>query len=778
MAKKKIGIERTDDKKRVGQIMNIFNAANNPNRWNWEYYMFKGEEFYEDKQLSLEEIKDLEDADMPTFIINRMSPAIEVMKYFLTAGKPRWKSIGRDTSGFDSEVGTLHTALSDYCWDLSDGTQIYGKIIHDALVKSMGVMQIYVDKNADRGNGEVKFTSINPEEVFIDPESQDMFSRDAKYIVIARNISKSKLINELPEYADKIKQANGGMIALTNKAYWDTNIGVPTLDVVNYTGEQDEIVGYYEVYSKVLIPYVTFLQKTPPSGTELNMMQKNSIVSMKEMEKEIEVKLKEIKLKLDELVQSGEMIPERAEIEFEKSKNNLMNQYSDIQSKINNEITNEISKITERTVSQEEYDILNKDQLIKATIVKGSEINFYQTRVRCECVVGDQYLYDVVLPYENYPIIPLPFIHTGTPYPLSAVRFAIGKQEEINKCHQIIVHHANISSNPGWWYKDGSIVDLPKAESEISMPGSLIGYSGENPPTPRVPSQLNNAFYELTQLGRADISYSFGISDYMMGMERVTNEPFRSTALMDEFGTRRLRSYSQNVINPWLRHVGKVFKEIAQKTYTAHKIYKIISPESGNEKSQSKEYEINKPIFSNTGKIIGKYHDYQSANFDVVEVADSYWPTNREAKEQKMFEYWQKGGIDRQAWLRSIEIDDKTGIMNRMNEIEQLKQALAQKDNELKQVTGDNDTLRRQVIQSKILVDTVTGSLQMKKDVLETEAEQKGLREKIKAQSDIVISQLQNEVKNMRSEFELIKKQAKVNSENKSKIKETEEQNQ
>ena len=762
MARKTIGLEKVSPDKRVSEIISIFNASNNPKRWDWEYNLLKGEAFFEDKQLTASEIRDLKDADMPTFTVNRITPAILVMEYFLTANKPRWKTIGRDMSGFDSEVGVLHTALSDYCWDLSDGTLIYSQIIHDAIVKSKGVLQIYVDKNSDRGNGDVKFGRIEPEELFVDPESTDVFSRDAKFMIVAKNIGKQKLMSELPQYADIIKNASGNCLGITRRAYWD-DTAVESLDFIKTTGEQDEIIGYYECYSKVKIPYITFLQKTPPTKIELDEMQKNSMLALKEFEKEIQVKIKELQKQYSEMVANGQIIPERAEIELEKAQNQLMAQFKEMQSKVNAEITNEVSKTTERTVTEGEYNLLIKDPVIASTIISGSEIKYYQDRIRSEGVVGDKYLWDVIMPYENYTIIPLPFIHTGNPCPISAVKFVTGKQEEINKCHQIVVHHANISSNPGWWYKEGSLVNLVEAKEDISLPGSLIGYVGDNPPVPRAPSQLNNAFYELTQMGKGDISYSLGISDYMMGMERVTNEPFRSTALMDEFGTRRLRTYLQNTVNPWLRQVGKVFKDVAQKTYTAHKIYRIVSSEAGNEKSEYKEYEINKPIFNNVGEIIGKYFDYQSAQFDVVEVADSVWPVSREAKEYKMFEYYQKGAIDKLAFLRSIEIEDKTGIMQRMDEIAQLQQALAQKDEEIKQLRGDADTLRRQVIQSKIQLDTIMGSLQMRKDVLETEAEQHKVRETIKANADIVSNQMLSEADKFRKDIEIIKKSAKQN---------------
>ena len=56
---------------------------------------------------------------------------------------------------------------------------------------------------------------------------------------------------------------------------------------------------------------------------------------------------------------------------------------------------------------------------------------------------------------------------------MSAVAPLIGKQQEINKAHQIMIHNANLASNLRWLYEEGS-VDEEEWESYSSSPGALL----------------------------------------------------------------------------------------------------------------------------------------------------------------------------------------------------------------------------------------------------------------------------------------------------------------
>ena len=91
---------------------------------------------------------------------------------------------------------------------------------------------------------------------------------------------------------------------------------------------------------------------------------------------------------------------------------------------------------------------------------------------------------------------------------MSAVLPLIGKQQEINKSHQLMIHNANLASNLRWIYEEGSV---PEAEWEAysSAPGALLKYrSGFSPPTPVQPLPINNAFFTTVQQGKTDMEYS------------------------------------------------------------------------------------------------------------------------------------------------------------------------------------------------------------------------------------------------------------------------------
>ena len=67
---------------------------------------------------------------------------------------------------------------------------------------------ITVDQDADNGMGDVILKNVEPFDVFVDPKSRDIFYRDAAYIMIHKVMPQSHLSKLLPEYKNKIKNAN------------------------------------------------------------------------------------------------------------------------------------------------------------------------------------------------------------------------------------------------------------------------------------------------------------------------------------------------------------------------------------------------------------------------------------------------------------------------------------------------------------------------------------------------------------------------------------------
>ena len=165
----------------------IWDKANNTNRMRWQSTSQKGFDFYLNEQLTKDELHALEESGMPSFTINRITPIIEIMKYFATSNNPKWKAVG--ATGDDADIAQVHSDIADYCWYLSNGKSLYSQVILDSLTKGLGYFLVDIDKDADRGMGEVQFSRIDPYDVFVDPASRDFLFRDANFIQIRKNLS-------------------------------------------------------------------------------------------------------------------------------------------------------------------------------------------------------------------------------------------------------------------------------------------------------------------------------------------------------------------------------------------------------------------------------------------------------------------------------------------------------------------------------------------------------------------------------------------------------------
>jgi len=82
---------RKSNKQRAEVIYQLFQRADNAYRRKWQSSSQKCSDFYHNDQLTKNEERMLEQSGMPTFTINRITPVIEMMKYFATAKNPRWR---------------------------------------------------------------------------------------------------------------------------------------------------------------------------------------------------------------------------------------------------------------------------------------------------------------------------------------------------------------------------------------------------------------------------------------------------------------------------------------------------------------------------------------------------------------------------------------------------------------------------------------------------------------------------------------------------------------
>ena len=742
------------NKKRAQTNKQLWERANNSHRQRWQTLSQKGFDFYLNEQLSKREVDALEEAGMPTFTINRVTPIIEIMKYFVTANNPRWKAVG--ATGDDVDAAQVHSDIAEYCWYLSNGKSLYSQVALDSLTKGIGYFLVDIDRDDDRGLGEVKFKRIDPYDVYVDPASRDFLFRDATFITIRKNISRSSLINMLPDHEMKIKKVSRSNEVISySQRDMDESFTIQPEDItmgVNLEAEDDDIIAYYETYSKKKFAYRNVYIRVKPSPAELDLIKRQVEEKIEEFQKEVEVGIIEKELQLNQAVESGEMIPERAKLELEKAQKMAVQAIEEQRMQLTAEAQDAASTITQQVMSESDYKIL-EDSDARKNIVDA--IKFHENRIILNCTVGDEvFLYEYTLPVTEYPIIPIPYMYSGTPFPMSAVVPLIGKQQEINKSHQIMLHNANLASNLRWMYEEGSVPE-EEWEQYSSSPGALLKYrQGFTPPTPVLPAPINNAFYTVVQEGKADAEYISGVPSAMMGFTQEQPETYRGLLANDEFGTRRLKAWMGSIVEPALEHLGRIFQQMAQKHYTIEKVFRIVQPEAGQIPDQEKEVSINIPVYNDYGEAIGRYKDYATARFDIRVVAGATMPVNRWALLEEYFRWFQAGLIDDIAMIGETDIRNKEKIVERKSVYAQLQSQLSSMEESMKDKDGTIETLERQLVQSGIKMKVGQASNEIRKDVIDTQAQQKLLKGMLKVEFQRLRDEMRNDLKQDKEQSE------------------------
>ncbi len=754
-------------KKIPAMVNEIYQYSKTDSRIQWEYINQKGCDFANDNQLTADEKVALEEQGMPTFTINRIIPVVEMLNYYATAQTPRWQAVGAE--GSDSDVATVFADIADYIWHGSEGSTLFSNAVNDAVTKSMGYLMVTVDHDADRGMGEVVIQQPDPFDIYVDNKSRDILFRDAAYILIRKILPKGHLVQLYPDSKRKIMAASSNETEYENYSEKSTDMtqhdfGYKDMNGNNslYSEKENELIEFFELYQKEKIAFYNVFYRVPPDKEKIAQIKQAADAKTQEMQAEMMVKFKETQVSLQEAVQGGKMLQERMELELKKEQDMMAQQLESYRMEVEHQLQEEASKVENSVISEEEYKLLIKNEDMSSKVVDA--VKFYENRIKLCCVIGDKLLYEKYLPITEYPIVPFHYKWTGTPFPMSAVSPLIGKQREMNKAHQLMIHNASLGSSLRWMYEEGS-VDTDYWEKYSSAPGALLPMrQGYNPPTPVQPFQLNNAFFSLTQTGKQDMEYLAGIFSSQMGDTGASKDmPYKGMLAMDEYGTRRIKYWLKHCIEPGLRQLGEVIKQYSQSVYTAHKVFRIIQP---NNIKEDRSVEINVPMYNDFGEAIGKWRDYETAKFDVKIVSGSTLPVNRWAYLEELKQLMQLGVVDDMAVLAETDVRNKEGIAKRKSLYSQLKQQLEQKDEKVKDLSGTIETLERQLVQAGIKQKVMQGSVEVSKkvqdsksaiykDEIDSKAMQKVLRRAIETDAKHKLERTQEKVKDFEKNLEL-----------------------
>ena len=127
-------------------------------------------------------------------------------------------------------------------------------------------------------------------------------------------------------------------------------------------------------------------------------------------------------------------------------------------------------------------------------------------------------------------------------------------------------------------------------------------------------------------------------------------------------------------------------------------------------------------------------------------------PVNRWALLEEYFKWFQAGLIDDIAMIAETDIRNKKQVIERKSVYAQLQGQLQQMEESMKDKDGTIETLERQLVQAGIKMKVGDASNEIRKDVLETESQQKLLRGLMKAEFDKMRDQMKMDMESAKED--------------------------
>ena len=392
----------------------------------------------------------------------------------------------------------------------------------------------------------------------------------------------------------------------------------------------------------------------------------------------------------------------------------------------------------EKIVSKEQFDALSQDKQFLGAINKGliDFVEVQQTRIRQTCAVGQIVLYDLVLDTDIYPIVPVPNIWTNTPYPMSDVRKNKDFQRFLNKVVSLITSHAQASSGLKLLIPQGSVQDIEELERDWANPNATLEYDASfgEPHFPS-PQPLSSSIMQLPQLIERYIDLNMGIFEMMQGNAEAAPRTSSATMMMEDFGQRRSKSKLRDVEGS-LKRIGRVVYNLAKSHYNFQKTFRIAQPNN-----DINEFTVNKRLYDDkTKELMQIENDVSVGQFDIRVIGNSTMPSNKWGEWEVYMQAYQSGLIDKVEALKKTDIFDKEGVLSRTDQIQQLQQALAGAQEQIKKVSGDLQTAHRESIQARKRTEVEKFKAELKGQTLESKTANKlsvdRLKDAVKLESE------------------------------------------
>mgnify|MGYP005818721191 FL=1 len=399
----------------------------------------------------------------------------------------------------------------------------------------------------------------------------------------------------------------------------------------------------------------------------------------------------------------------------------------------------------ETILSQEEYLMFAQENAEALEIGAFTSVEVLQTRVKVCASMGEIVLYEQVLNTDEYPIVPLPNIWTGTPYPKSDVSRTRPMQRLLNKLWSLALSHAQASAGLKLLVPLGSVEDIDQLEMDWANPNAVIEVdSSQGEPHYPAPQPLAGEFYKLIQQSEFYIDFIFGLPEMMHGFAEKAPETMRATERMIALGSERPKSKLRD-IEFSINKLGKVLYNLSKGHYTYKKIFRLAQPNNNITEVMANFYT------DVSGAVLDlKKEKHALDQHDIRIEPGSTMPSSKYAELAVYLEAFQMGIVDRYEVLKkNPELFDKEGIMRRTEEKQAMQQQIQAMEEQLKNLQGDLQTAQRESVSDRKRVEVEKFKSRLSEVSSESKADRRVQRGKLENEVKLEVEKLANNLKDV-----------------------------
>ena len=494
--------------------------------------------------------------------------------------------------------------------------------IADYAITGLGYLYAYIDREADFGRGDVKFTYVDPFRVYVPPSARDRWFLDAEGIILSTILTGEQIVNLYPELDDTIDE------------------------------EGNTTDGLIKQVSGVL-------EEDYPDAQNSSTMRTWS--------------------------------PSEANnLEWGTAKYQILERFYPIKVPFYRIL--DARNGSEQVMDEDSFGTFMEENpgLFERGFMEFEQV--HQNRIAVCASVGEIVLYEDVLNSDVYPIVPLPNIWTGTPYPKSDVSRARPMQKLLNKLWSLALSHAQASAGLKLIVPLGSIENIEDLERDWANPNAVIEVdTSQGEPHYPAPQPLAGEFYRLIQQSEFYIDFVFGLPEMMHGFSEKAPETVRGTEAMVALGSERPKSKLRD-IEFSVNRLGRVLYCLSKGHYTFQKIFSLVQSNNALTEVMINSYD------DMTGAVIDIQKDRMNiGQHDIKIEPGSTLPESKWATYGVYLEAFQMGLVDRMEVLKkNPEIFDKEGVMQRLNEVEQYKAQVEQLQTQLQGLSQELESAKKE----------------------------------------------------------------------------------